>query len=73
MKKLNCTMRVENDQERKAMMAWVRCVANCGYSEVGSTIYLTYQGDPATDDGRYWGIVHTFETYPEHTINSVDV
>lgn len=72
MKKLNCTMRVENDQERKAMMAWVAMVANGGYSELGDTIHLTYLGDPTSDNGRYWGIVHTVEHYAEHTIESTD-
>lgn len=68
--KLNCSARISNEQERKAMMAWVATVANGGYSEIGEEIHLTYIGDPASDDGRYWGIVHTMEQYDEHIITS---
>lgn len=52
------------------MMAWVATVANGGYSEIGEEIHLTYIGDPASDNGRYWGIVHTIEQYDEHIITS---
>lgn len=55
------------------MMAWVASAANGGYSEIGDTIYMTYIGDPAADNGKYWGIVHTVESRKEHTIESVDV
>lgn len=73
MKRLNCSMRIENEQERKAMLAWVRTAANGGYSEIGETLHFTYEGDPSTDDGKYWGIVHTVENYAEHAIESTDI
>lgn len=70
--KLVCSARIPNAAERKAMMAWVACVGNGGYSENGDTINLTYIGDATDPDhsGRYWGIIHTIEQYAEHSISS---
>jgi len=68
--RLECSARIPNEEERRAVMMWVRMVANVGYSEVEDTVRLIYEGDPASDDGQYWGIIHTFENYAEHTITS---
>lgn len=70
--KLQCSARIENEQERKAIMSWVRSVANAGYSEIEDKVSLTYTGDPTHDDGHYWGIVHVFEQYAEHEITSTE-
>lgn len=68
--KLVCSARIENEQERRAIMSWVRVVANGGFSELGDKVSLTYIGnneDPE-NSSRWWGIIHVFEQYPEHTI-----
>lgn len=69
MKKLVCSARIENESERKAVMAWVRQAANGGYSEVGETVTMTYiSQDDQEESSRWWGIIHFFEYYPEHSI-----
>lgn len=40
MKKVMCSAKIPNQQERKAIMSWVRSVANGGYSEVGMKQYV---------------------------------
>lgn len=73
MKKLNCSMAIEEEPERKAMLAWVKTVANGGYSEIENMLSFTYLGDPAHDDGKYWGIIHTVSHYKEHSIESKNI
>lgn len=71
MTKLECSAVIENKQERRAIMAWIKSSKAESYSEVGNTVSITYK--PAKDDpeasSTWWGMIHVFEQYPEHTIN----
>lgn len=70
MAKVICSAIIERDPERQAIIAWVRCVANGGFSEIGNKVSMTYieQPDDPDNSSRKWGIIHTFEQYPEHAI-----
>lgn len=73
MGKLVCSARIENENERKAVMAWVRQVANGGYSEIEDRVTMTYISvNDQEESGRWWGIIHFFEHYPEHSIEGTD-
>ncbi len=74
MKKVMCSAKIPNQQERKAIMSWVRSVANGGYSEVGDSVYMTYeqQTEDSDSSGRWWGIIHVFEQYPEHSVEVIE-
>lgn len=69
---LVCSAVIENDQERRAIMAWVRSSNPTSYSEIEKTVSMTFDGDPKDPDysGKYWGIIHVFEQYPDHSIQS---
>lgn len=68
---LSCSAKIPSEPERKAVLAWVRGIANGGFSENGDTISLVYipqAGDPESSS-RWWAIIHYFKHYPEHTID----
>lgn len=70
MAKISCSAVVRNEAERKALMAWVRTVANGGFSELGTTINMIYVEDEEDieNSSRKWAIIHTFEQYDNHSI-----
>lgn len=74
MRRLECWAEIPNEKERKAVMAWVRAGKFKSYSEIDTRVNVTYEDDPNDQDssGRYWGIVHFFESYPEHHIYSTN-
>lgn len=73
--RVSCSAKIPNEPERKAVLAWVRTVANGGYSEKGDTIHLTYTEDPQDPNshGKYWGIINYFEQFSEHEITQSEV
>lgn len=74
MRKLVCSAVIENDQERRAILAWAQTVANAGFSEIGNVITVNYKTDDIVENcGTWWGIVAVFEQYPKHTISDTEV
>lgn len=67
---LVCSAVIPHEGERKAIMAWARTVANEGCREDGETVHLNYRAQPddPDDSGRWYGIMHTFEGYAEHSV-----
>lgn len=65
-----CSVRIPFEPERKAVMAWVRTVANRGYSEDGDVIHMSYAEEPDDRDSnsRYWAVVHYFQQYPDSEV-----
>lgn len=74
MSRVECSAVIENDQERKAVMAWVRASNFQSYSEIGSTVSVTFVEDPNDPDNssKKWGVIHFFEQYAEHSIYGRD-
>lgn len=70
MNRIELSAVIENDQERKAVMAWVRASNFHSYSEVGNKVSVTYMEDPDDPESssKKWGVIHFFEQYPEHSI-----
>ncbi|MCM1323267.1 MAG: hypothetical protein NC218_03690 [Acetobacter sp.] len=62
--KVEVNARIENPEERKAFMAWVRTHAH-GYSEIGEVVSMSVITD---DKAKAQSIINVFEAYPEHTI-----
>lgn len=69
--KVRCSARIENDQERSNIMSWIRTISASGYSEIGDTVYISFTENPANPESSsiMWGIIHTFEQYPVHSID----
>lgn len=74
MKRAICSATLEQAPEREAMLAWVRTVANGGYSVIGDTIYMTYETSIISRPGmeKLERVIKIFEGYPEHSIKIVD-
>lgn len=70
MSKVECWAIIEDDQERKAVMAWVRASNFESYSEIGNKVTVTYVKDTEDPDSnsKLWGTIHFFEQYAEHGI-----
>lgn len=70
MSRVECWATIEDEQERKSVMAWVRAGNFESYAEVGTRVSVTYKSDPEDpdDSSRKWGVIHFFEHYPEHGI-----
>lgn len=70
MAKLECSAIITKDEERKAVMAWVRASNFSSYAEIGNKVTVTYEYDPSDQEAtsKKWGVIHFFEQYPEHTI-----
>lgn len=70
MTKLQCSAVIPNDQERKAIMAWVKSSKAQTYEEKDQTVSLTYEPDENDPEASstWWGIVHVFEQYADHSI-----
>lgn len=62
--KVEVSARIENPEERKAFMAWVRTHAH-SYSELGETVSMSVE---TQDKAEAQGIINVFEAYEEHTI-----
>lgn len=72
MAKVECWAVIENDEERKSVMDWVRSSNFDGYSELGDKVFVTYTVnslDPESNSKK-WGLINFFEKYPEHSIYS---
>lgn len=69
--RIECWADIENDQERKAVMAWVRASKFTSYSEQGIRVTVVYEPDPEDRDanGKMWGTIHFFEQYKSHGIS----
>lgn len=70
MTKLQCSAVISDDQDRKAIMAWVRASKAQAYGEKDQTVSLTYELDENDPEASstWWGIIHVFEQYAEHSI-----
>lgn len=70
MKQLECWTNIPNEEERRAVMAWVRSSDFESYSEIGDKVSVTWKEKPNNPEtnSHYWGIIHFFEQYPEHAI-----
>lgn len=75
MNRVECWADIPNEQERKAVMAWVRAGNFESYSEIGIRVFVTYEDNPNDPDSssKRWGVIHFFEHYPEHGIFGHDV
>lgn len=75
MSRVECWAEIPNDQERKAVMAWVRSSNFVNYSEINSRVSVTYEDDPNDPDSssKRWGVIHFFEHYSEHGIYGKDI
>lgn len=75
MAKIECWANIPDEQERKAVMAWVRASNFSGYSEIGEKVSVTYEDTPddPDNDSKRWGVIHFFEQYPEHGIYGHDL
>lgn len=67
---LVCSATIPNRAERSAILAWVKTIANGGYSEKDDTIFMSYVEDPNDKDSnrKYWAVLHYFERLPDHKI-----
>lgn len=72
LRRVTCSAVIQDDNERKLVVDWVKSVANRGYSEDGDRVTLTYEELPGDHDSSYWAIVHFFEGCESHEITSVD-
>lgn len=71
MNRVECWADIPNEQERKAVMAWVRAGSFESFSEIGIRVSVVYQSNPKDpdDSSKRWGIIHFFEQYPVHSIS----
>lgn len=68
MAKLVCSATISNSNERDLICEWLRGTEGCSYSVIGHTVMATYPGVNKDNSDVYWGIVHMFEQYQEHSI-----
>lgn len=70
MAKLVCTALVKDDDERRLICDWLHQTDGCSYNVVGKTIMATYvKEDTPNNSDIYWGIVHMFEQYQDHSVD----
>lgn len=72
-RRVTCSAVIADSDERELVLQWVQLVANKGYSVVGNKVTMTYEEQQDDHDSSYWAIVHFFEGYKDHEIESVDV
>lgn len=70
MAKVECWAEIPNDVERQSVMSWVRSANFRSFSEIGDRVSVTYESSPTDSDSnsKYWGVIHFFEQYPNHSI-----
>lgn len=70
MSKFTCSARIDNASERRALLAWVKTIANEGYSEKDNIVSMTYHDNLpifAKDNKRY-SILCVFSQFTPHSI-----
>lgn len=73
MRRLVCSAVIPNEPERKAILAYVKTVANGGFSEKGSVVAATFETESVLQDcGKWWGLIAVFEQYEEHSITDTE-
>lgn len=70
MAKLICSATIPNDDERSLICEWLRSTTNCSHTVFGLTVTATYPALNKDNSDVYWGLVHMFEQYSEHTIET---
>lgn len=69
MAKAECSAYIPNDDERDLICEWLKDTEGCSYHVVGKTIIATYtQPDSPNNSDIYWGFIHIFEQYQDHSI-----
>lgn len=69
--KMVCTALIPTSDERGLVCDWLREIPCCTYNVIGTTVVATYQEDVTPNQSDYfWGLIHMFEQYPEHSIDT---
>lgn len=72
MQKVVCTATIADAGERDLICEWLRKTPNCSYSVVGKTVTANYPALNKENSDVYWGLVHMFEHYAEHSVTNYD-
>lgn len=68
MAKVVCSALVADANERDLICEWLRNTEGCSYNVIGHTVTATYPALTNDNSDTYWGLVHMFEQYKEHSI-----
>lgn len=70
MAKLICSAMISDENERDLICEWLRKTDGCTHTVIGQTVTATYPQLNRDNSDVYWGIVHMFEQYEEHSIET---
>lgn len=70
MAKVVASAHIPNEDERSLICEWLQQTDGCTYNVIGTTVVASYAKDDTPNNSDiYWGLVHMFEQYPDHSID----